>query len=236
MLTLLICLSGLALASQENYPEALPLLNMVHSTSVPKELHFKYYFYKTVTEYQLRFKGEAMQSSSLFFASFDSPPVRYANLIYGIQNELNRETDPLRDIADKMGDVKRRLDKGKAGKATLDLQKEIVEDLAKLIKEAEDGAEQAQSDSQKEEADKDGKKKKTGENGLTPADESVIMGSASKGAVDEKLLRNLAQEWGGLPPTKRAKIVEDITRDVPQKYKQVIEEYFKALNRTHNFK
>lgn len=236
MLTSIICLFGLALASQENYPEALPLLNMVQIEKVPKELHHKFFFYKTVTNYQLRNKEEAMSSSTLFFASFDKPPMRYAHLIYGIQDELNREAEPLRDIADKMGDVKRRLDKYKGGQATQKIQKEIVEDLAKLIKESED-AKQAQSDAKDKEDEKNGiKKKKVGETGLTPADESVIMGSVGKGTVDEKLLRNLAQEWGGLPPEKRAKIVQDITRDSPAKYKNTIDEYFRVLNKTYNFK
>jgi hypothetical protein len=62
------------------------------------------------------------------------------------------------------------------------------------------------------------------------------MGGSGPGNVDEKKLRQIAEEWGSLPPEKRAKIVEDITRDLPAKYKPMIDEYFKALNRVHGFK
>jgi hypothetical protein len=62
------------------------------------------------------------------------------------------------------------------------------------------------------------------------------MGGSGKGTVDEKQLRQIAESWGTLPPEKRAKIVEDITRDLPAKYKPMIDEYFKSLNRIHGFK
>ena len=50
------------------------------------------------------------------------------------------------------------------------------------------------------------------------------MGGSGAGKVDEKKLRKIAEKWGTLPPEKRAKIVEDITRDLPAKYKPMIEE------------
>jgi hypothetical protein len=62
------------------------------------------------------------------------------------------------------------------------------------------------------------------------------MGGSGKGTVDEKQLRQIAESWGTLPPEKRAKIVEDITRDLPAKYKPMIDEYFKSLNRINGFK
>jgi hypothetical protein len=66
-----------------------------------------------------------------------------------------------------------------------------------------------------------------------PAPDSQIMGGSGAGKVDEKVLRKVAEQWGSLPPERRAKVVEDITRDVPSKYRTQIEEYFKALNRIH---
>ena len=48
--------------------------------------------------------------------------------------------------------------------------------------------------------------------------------------------RWIAAEWGTLPPEKRAKIIEDITRDVPAKYKPLIDQYFKSLNQVHGYK
>lgn len=234
MLTLFLCLSGLAFAERGDYEEALPLLN-ISSQAIPKELHHKFYFYKTITEFQLLKKEEAKVSILKFYQSFDSPPRRYEALIYGIQNQLNIEPSALGAIADKMGDVKRRLDKFKGGEVTQQKQQEIVNDLAKLIEEAENDA-KAKSEAEKKQNETDLEKKKDGsvpKNQLTPADESVIMGGVGRGEVKEKDLRQIAEQWGSLPPEKRARIVEDITRDVPNKYRSAIEEYFKALNKIH---
>ena len=64
-----------------------------------------------------------------------------------------------------------------------------------------------------------------------PAADSTIMGGSGQGKVDEKRLRKLAEEWGKLPASERAKAIQEITRDLPPKYKPIIEEYFKSLNR-----
>ncbi len=49
--------------------------------------------------------------------------------------------------------------------------------------------------------------------------------------MDEKALKKIAENWGTLPPSERQRIAQEITRDVPAKYKPMIEEYFKSLNR-----
>lgn len=57
------------------------------------------------------------------------------------------------------------------------------------------------------------------------------MGGSGAGKVDEKKLRKLAEEWGKLPQAERAKAIQEISRDLPAKYKPIIEEYFKSLNK-----
>jgi hypothetical protein len=37
----------------------------------------------------------------------------------------------------------------------------------------------------------------------------------------------MAQVWGKLPEKERAKAMADLTRDMPPKYRAVIEDYFK---------
>jgi hypothetical protein len=39
----------------------------------------------------------------------------------------------------------------------------------------------------------------------------------------------LAKQWGKLPEKERAKAMQDLTRDVPPKYREVIETYFRRL-------
>lgn len=62
------------------------------------------------------------------------------------------------------------------------------------------------------------------------------MGGAGAGKVDDKQLRKYAEEWGGYTPEKRAEVVKELTRDLPAKYREMIDEYFKSLNRIHGFK
>jgi hypothetical protein len=48
--------------------------------------------------------------------------------------------------------------------------------------------------------------------------------------VDPKRLKEIADVWGKLPDKERAKAMADLTRDMPPKYREVIENYFKNLD------
>jgi hypothetical protein len=47
--------------------------------------------------------------------------------------------------------------------------------------------------------------------------------------VDQKKLENLAKGWGKLPEKDRAKAMQELTRDMPPKHREVILEYFRKL-------
>ncbi len=59
---------------------------------------------------------------------------------------------------------------------------------------------------------------------------------SGKGAVDEKKLRKYEAVWGTMPEAERKKVVQEITRDLPPKYKPMIEDYFRSLNRMNGYK
>jgi hypothetical protein len=59
--------------------------------------------------------------------------------------------------------------------------------------------------------------------------DSGIAPFAAQGTVDQKKLQNLAQIWGTLPPKEQAKHMAELTRDMPPRYREVIENYFKKL-------
>jgi hypothetical protein len=48
--------------------------------------------------------------------------------------------------------------------------------------------------------------------------------------VDDKKLQTLAKSWGTMPDKERAKAIMEITKDLPARYRVVIEDYFKALS------
>jgi hypothetical protein len=50
--------------------------------------------------------------------------------------------------------------------------------------------------------------------------------------VDPKRLKELAEVWGKLPEKERAKAMQELQRDMPPRYREVIENYFKKLAQT----
>jgi hypothetical protein len=56
------------------------------------------------------------------------------------------------------------------------------------------------------------------------------MGGSGEGKVDPKKLETLAKSWGTMPEKDRAKAIMEITKDLPARYRVVIEDYFKALS------
>lgn len=155
----------------------------------------------------------------------------------------NWSPDPkdLSNIERLMDNSSRRLELARGGEKTQDIQKKIVFRLDELIKETENKNKPGSGQSNGGNCPSGGNKPgdKPGGNTVQPtqnAQDSVIMGGSGPGNVDEKKLRQIAEEWGTLPPEKRARIVDDITRDAPAKYKPLIDEYFKSLNRIHGYK
>jgi hypothetical protein len=50
--------------------------------------------------------------------------------------------------------------------------------------------------------------------------------------VDPKKLQHIAEIWGKLPEKERAKAMMEMTKDLPPRYREVIENYFKTLARS----
>ena len=61
--------------------------------------------------------------------------------------------------------------------------------------------------------------------------DSNIGGTSGPGRVDEKKLKELAEAWGKLPEKDRAKAMIELTKDLPPRYREIIEQYAKSLAR-----
>ena len=57
------------------------------------------------------------------------------------------------------------------------------------------------------------------------------MGGTANGTgnIDAKKAKEIAEVWGKLPEKERAKAMMEITKDLPPRYREVIENYFKTL-------
>jgi hypothetical protein len=61
-------------------------------------------------------------------------------------------------------------------------------------------------------------------------DSNIVGGQQGKGEVDIKKVKEIVEVWGKLPDKERAKAMVELTRDLPPKYRDAIEAYFKQLN------
>lgn len=218
---------GLKLALSGNYEESEKVLK---SATGPGD--DKYHFARLLNNFATNNKAEADRHAKALEDSFTANelPTRYKALVYMMTEDLRHwKANDLGDIGRDMRVSGDRLDKAYGGQKTQDVQKEIVTKLDRLIKEQEDKA-NAGAGQGKDQAD--GKKPPGQSQGQgQPAPDSKVMGGSGQGKVDDRKLREVAENWGTLPPARRAAIVQEITRDLPAKYRPMIEEYFKALNR-----
>jgi hypothetical protein len=226
-----------AAATKRVYEEALDALGAVSPEAVVDPS--SYFFFKAVAEHATMKRDLATNSIVRLLDDVTDAPDRYkmvATLMFFDMQAWAGDPKDLTNIEKLMDNSGRRLDLGRAGEKTQDIQKKIVFRLDELIKEMENKSKGGQCNGGN--CPNGGS---PGNNGNTlqpnaPAQDSSLMGGQGAGKVDEKKLRMAAEVWGTLTPEKRAAIVDEINRDLPAKYKPMIDEYFKSLNRIHGFK
>jgi hypothetical protein len=59
--------------------------------------------------------------------------------------------------------------------------------------------------------------------------DSNIAPLAGAGIVDNAKLRKFGERWGKLPEKERAQAMQDLTRGMPERHREVIETYFKKI-------
>ncbi len=60
--------------------------------------------------------------------------------------------------------------------------------------------------------------------------DSILPSANAPGNVDQKKLAGLAKEWGKLPEKERTKAMLELTRDMPARHREVIENYIKKIS------
>lgn len=232
-----------SLARRRVYEESLAAAKVVRPELVANPASF--FFYKAVAEHALgvlkpEHRSAATTTIGRLLDEVPETPDRYrmvATLMYFDIQSWSKDPKDLANIGRLMDNSGRRLDLARGGPQTQEIQKRIVFRLDEKIKELEKqqqgggggggGGQQCPSGGPPGGGT-------TQPNG--PAGDSVIMGGSGEGKVDEKKLRHYAEVWGKLPAAERAKAVQEITRDLPPKFKPMIEDYFKSLNRIHGVK
>ncbi len=154
-------------------------------------------------------------------------PTRYAITARLMQADIKPfKEDSLDEIARMMNDVERRLALGRAGRAVRDKEQAIVDKLDKMIEKLE---EQQQKQQQQQQQKNGGNAKGQKPNkGSKPMDDSQLAEQKGAGDVDQKDIGD-GSGWGNLPPAQRQEALQNITKDLPSHFREVIEAYFKRL-------
>ena len=212
----------------KNHEESLSFLKKFNPD---KAQYNEYCFLMAVNYFSLNDKQNAGKWLSNLLDSFEPLEVRYKSVATLMIEDLKSWSDELGDVKRDMIISSDRLENSNGGPETQKIQQRIVDKLNKIIKEKEDAGKGGGDG----DGDSDGKgngKSKNKSPSQNPLEQSQIQEGGGPGKIDEKKLKGFAQNWGTMPPAVRAQALQDITRDVPQKYRQLVEDYNKSFNRT----
>lgn len=183
----------------------------------------EYYYYRAVNNFYLNNKKETLKYIHLIENSFENNiPERIkvcSNLIK--QNVLlwKQDDDNLEDISREMLKVKNGLNSGISKKVVLE-QKDIKRRLDKIIDDLEDkmnkNTKMASSNNQLPNK---------------PLEESQIMPGNGTGEVDNRKMRSIMAEWGSLPPRKQAEALQEITKGMSPRHREITENYFRNIGK-----
>jgi len=216
------------LTNRKVYEEALETLKLFKAEQTVDPA--SYLFFRSVAEHGLMLKKDANDSIARLLDDVPSAPERYKVVAALMHFDMvSWQYKDLSAIARKMDNIQRRLDLARGGKKTQKLQKEVVARLDEIIKELEN--------------DKDcdcngncpggrcnGNKPGSSNRPSSPMKDSNIATNSGPGQVDGKKIKELADQWGQLPPREREANMRELTREMPQRYREVIQEYFRKLS------
>jgi hypothetical protein len=175
-------------------------------------------FYQSAVYHKLLDRDAGLDTLGKLLQGPENCPRRYRVLAKMMLADMSQlEDDSLEHIARRMDDIRRRLDLGRAGPKVRKVEDGVIESLNKKIKEMED-KQQQQQQQQSSNSPRSSK----------PAQDSRFQGGKGPGEV---VKRNIGSKsgWGDLPPKEREEALQQIGRDLPANYRDVIEQYFKRL-------
>jgi hypothetical protein len=216
-------LYGRWLGQNQFYDEALEQLRDLKVDNVidPASL----LFYRSVAHHQLLQKDECLTSVTQLLEQRDAIPRRYSSVAELMYSDLKPlKTDSLDEISRMMNNVGRRLGFGRAGKRVRTEEEEILAKLDKMIEDLEKQQQQQQGG---------GGGAGSGGAPSSPMQDSSPAGGRGSGDVGNRDL-GTGSPWGDLAPRERQETLQDITKDLPAHYREVLEEYFRKLARERN--
>jgi hypothetical protein len=206
---------GRWLAQERLFDEALVQLDGLDARNVIEPATLL--FYQAVVNHRLLHRDPGIKAIDRLLGEVVQPPARYKTLATLMRADLSTlEDDTLDHIARRMEDIRRRLDLGRGGKQTRQLEDGVIKSLDKLIEEMEKQQQQQQSAS--------GGSISPSQPMQTPQ----LAPAQGPGKTDRRNIGNTSG-WGDLPPKEREAALQQIGKDLPAHYRDVIEQYFRKL-------
>jgi hypothetical protein len=174
-------------------------------------------FYHAVANHRLVNKEEGLKSIKRLSEDVAGSPRRYAALAELMKADLEGlEDDSLDHVSRRMDDIQRRLDLGRAGQKVRTIEDGVVASLDKLIEEMEQQQQQSGAGA-------------GGAQSTQPAPDSMPLGGRGAGQADNKDTNSAVGGWGKLPPKQREEALQQIGKDFPPHYREIIEQYFRRM-------
>jgi len=174
-------------------------------------------FYQSVVYHRLMNRAAGLETIELLTGSKGNCPHRYLAIALLMKEDLlGLKDDSLDHIARRMEDIQRRLKLGQAGKRVCNIEDGIIKSLDKLINNMEDKRKGASGENHNR------------NHPSKPAGDSHLMGGGGSGEVTKKRIGNKSG-WGSLPPKQRNEALQQIGRNFPSHYYEIIEQYFREL-------
>ncbi|MBL9163799.1 MAG: hypothetical protein JNL18_13795 [Planctomycetaceae bacterium] len=183
-------------------------------------------FYQMVAYHQLVRPDDARAAMVQLLERDDALPRRFQQVAQLVERDLaGLEDESLDHIARRMHDIRRRLAYGRAGVQVQEIEQGVLDSLDKKIEDLEKQQQQQQASAS------------AGSGGAQqPAQgmqDSKIAELKAPMQVDRRDIGNKSG-WGDLPPKEREQALQQIGREFPAHYRELVEQYFRELANEQN--
>jgi hypothetical protein len=221
-------LFGRWLAQERYYDESLAQISKLESKDVVDPVSLL--FYQSLGHHWFLDKKQGLQSIGKLFERRNELPRRYATMAVLMEADLKAlKDDSLDHISRRMNDITRRLDFGHAGKKVQGVENGVIASLDKLIEELEKQAQQGQGSGGGDgDPGPGGRGPAQGIQSRNPAAESTPATGKGPGNIDRRRIGS-GSGWGDLPAKEREEALQQIGKDFPSHYRDIVESYFRKI-------
>lgn len=169
-----------------------------------------------------------------FLRNYPNAPERLRVAAIQMITELARRAPGrLGDVRDLMTYAGRRISLGDTGEKVTQRQKKAIDLLDALIEEAEEQEKNGDGDGDGGGGGGGGSPGGTGQP-KGGANRSALPGGGARDAQLRKTRARPGEAWGRMPPKQRDQILQNLQRQFPSRYRDLLEQYYEQLARDAN--